>query len=190
MRRCAIPSLCGSQTTGSQRSHDGKSPDCQSAGDLLAVGLMRIALACALVGCAYQPGSFRHAPRGFVGQRATVGCLDIAVDRRADLSIGPVLGYQFANRCDHAALVDLGAVAVVGRDLLATDVALRPFDPRGELRPVALDGRSVGAEALVYPSDRAMPQVCVDAAALAHAAPPRWLCFGAPARPVVVGDAP
>ncbi|HEX8115424.1 MAG TPA: hypothetical protein VF516_47180, partial [Kofleriaceae bacterium] len=101
---------------------------------------------CALVGCAYQPGSFAHAPHDFVGQRVTVGCLDVAVERRTDLSVGPaldpVLGYQFGNRCDHPALVDLGAVAVIGRNPAGADVALRPYDPRHELRPVALDGRS------------------------------------------------
>jgi hypothetical protein len=142
---------------------------------------MRIALACALVGCAYQPGSFTHAPQDFVGQRVTVGCLDVAVERRADAAVGPVLGYQFGNRCDRAALIDLGAVRVIGRSPQGADVALRPYDPRREIHPAALDGRSVGAEALAYASDRPMLEVCADAAALAHAVPPRWLCFAAPA---------
>src|SRR5690242_722449 len=102
---------------------------------------MRIALlACALVGCAYTPGSFALAENTFPGQRATVGCLDVAVDRRADLPIGPVIGYQFANRCDHPVTIDLGSVAVVGRGAEG-DVALWPYDPRAELRPVALDAR-------------------------------------------------
>jgi hypothetical protein len=148
---------------------------------------MRIALACVLLGCAYQPGSFAHASHDFVGQRVTVGCLDIAVERRADLLIGPVLGYQFANRCDRATRVDLGAVVVIGRDPQGANVALRPYDPRREIRTVALDGRSVGAEVLVYPAARTMPEVCADAAALAHAAPPRWLCFSAPPGPVAGG---
>jgi hypothetical protein len=141
---------------------------------------MRVALVCALVGCAYQPGSFAHAPHDFVGQRVTVGCLDIAIERRADLTLGPVLGYQFGNRCDQPALVDLGAVAVVARSPERAGVALRPYDPQGEIRPVALDGRSVGAEVLAYASDRPPLEVCADAAALAHAAPSRWLCFAAP----------
>jgi hypothetical protein len=139
---------------------------------------MRIALACVLVGCAYRPGSFTYATQDFAGQRVTAGCLDIAVDRRADLAIGPVLDFQFANRCDHAAVVDLGAVAVIGRGPFGAEVALRPFDPRAELHPAALDGRSAGSEALAYPSARPMPQICADAAALAHESPPRWLCFG------------
>ncbi|HEX3758817.1 MAG TPA: hypothetical protein VHW23_08935 [Kofleriaceae bacterium] len=151
---------------------------------------MRVALVCVLVGCGYQPGSFAHASHDFVGQRVTVGCLDIAVERRADHAIGPVLGYQFANRCDRAAPVDLAAVAVIGRDAQGADVALRPYDPRGEIHPAALDGRSAGAEAVVYGvpgripghATRAAPirEVCADAAALGDAAPPHWLCFGAP----------
>jgi hypothetical protein len=156
---------------------------------------MKIALAgcalvgCALMGCAYQPGSFSSPQQTFAGQRATVGCVDVAVERRADLAFGPVLAFAFANRCDHPAIIDLGAVAVVGRNPEGTEVTLRPYDPRGELRPIALDGRNVGAEALVYPAGRAMPQLCVDAATLAQQRSPRWLCFGPPARRVV-GRAP
>jgi len=146
---------------------------------------MRVALVCALVGCAYQPGSFAHAPHDFVGQRVTVGCLDIAVERRADLvagpAIGPVLGYQFGNRCDRPAVVDLAAVAVIGRNPQGAGAALRAYDPRHEIRPAALDGRSAGAEVVAYASDAPVAEVCADAAALAHAAPPRWLCFAAPA---------
>ncbi|HEX7838157.1 MAG TPA: hypothetical protein VF469_11870 [Kofleriaceae bacterium] len=141
---------------------------------------MKIALGlCALVGCAYEPGSFSSSSQTFTGQRVTVGCLDLAIERRADLAIGPVLAYQFANRCDHPTIVDLGAATVVGRDPQGTDTALRPYDPRGELQPTALDGRNVGTEALAYPAARAMPQICVDAAALARQGRPRWLCFGA-----------
>lgn len=144
-------------------------------------------MSCALVGCAYQPGSFSYPPHSFAGQRATVGCLDIAVERRPDLSIGPVLAYQFANRCDHAAVIDLGAVSVVGRSAQGRDVRLAPYDPRGEVRPVALDGRNAGAEALAYPADHAILEICVDAASLVHAAP-TWMCFGD--EPAVVGRAP
>jgi hypothetical protein len=159
---------------------------------------MRLALlTCALLGCAYQPGSFRYLPQNFPGQRVTVGCLDLAVERRADLSAGPahgpVLAYQFANRCERPAIIDLAAVTVVGRTPEGAEVGLRPFDPRAELQPVALDGRSVGAEALAYlpdaPADLPLPQVCVDAATLAHQGRPHWLCFGGPAG-TVVGRAP
>jgi hypothetical protein len=149
---------------------------------------MRIALlACALIGCAYQPGSFAHVPSGPGGQRVSVGCLDLAVERRADLPIGPVLDYRFANRCDHPEMVDLGTVAVVGRSAERGDVPLSPYDPRSELHPVALDGRNVGGEALAYPASREILEVCVDAATLIHHGSPRWLCFGRAPRPVVGG---
>jgi len=134
----------------------------------------------ALAGCGYQPGSFAEGRVTFPGQRATVGCVDVAVERRADLPIGPVLGYHFANRCDRPAVIDIGAIAVVARTAIGADVPLRPYDPRGELRPVALDGRNTGAEALAYAAGGAMLQVCADVAALVPRAPAQWLCFGAP----------
>lgn len=146
--------------------------------------LARLALwaltSAALAGCAYRPGSFAAGRAAFRGQRATVGCVDIAVERRADLPIGPVLGYHFANRCDRPAVIDVGAIAVVGRTAGGADLPLTPYDPRAELRPVALDGRNTGAEALAYAAGAAMPQVCVDVATLVPRATARWLCFGAP----------
>lgn len=160
---------------------DDASRELQSTTDLRVISVMRIALvACALAGCAYQPGSFAAPRNEFSGQRATIGCLDLSVERRADVPIGPVLGYQFANRCDHPTTVDLAAIAVIGRDAAGGEVALRAYDPRGELRPVALDARNVGAEQLAYPASREMAQVCADISTFAPAQPPRWLCFGGP----------
>jgi hypothetical protein len=150
--------------------------------------MRRAFVVCALGGCAYQPGSFAWPQHTFAGQRATVGCFDVAVERRPDLPIGPVLGYQFANRCDHLATIDLATVAVVGRSAQGTDVVLAPYDPRAELHPVALDARNVGGESLAYPADRAMPQVCVDVATLGRQAGSRWLCFGSSA--TAVGSVP
>jgi len=151
---------------------------------------MKYSLAiAALAGCAYKPGSFAYPQNEFPGQRATVGCLDVAVERRTDLVIGPVLGYQFANRCDHPTTIDLGAVSVVGRNAGGTEVVLRPYDPLTELHPVALDGRNVGGEALAYPSDRAISQICVDVATLVHQQTPKWLCLASTAG-TVVGSVP
>jgi hypothetical protein len=153
---------------------------------------MRIALvSCALLGCAYRPGSFTsNSPAlDFPGQRVSAGCLDIAVDRRADMPVGPVLSYEFANRCDRAVTIDLAALAVVGRDAGGEERALRPYDPQRELHRVVLDGRSAGHEALAYPSNQHVQQLCVDAAGLAAAAEARWLCFSS-AAPIVIGRAP
>jgi hypothetical protein len=158
----------------------------QSATELLVIGVMRIALlSCALIGCAYKPGSFASGQSGFPGQHATVACLDVAVERRTDFPIGPVLGYQFANRCDHPTTVDLGSVAVVGRDAAGAEVALRAYDPRAELHPVTLEARNVGAESLAYPANHAIAQVCVDVASFAHVRPEQWLCFGGTASTLV-----
>src|SRR5690349_18177744 len=147
---------------------------------------MRIAIvACALVGCAYQAGSFAYQQPGFAGQRATVGCLDVSVER-SEMPVGPVIRYQFANRCDHATTVDLGAVSVVGRDSQGAEVKLRPYDPHAELHPVLLDGRSAGTESLAYPSARTISQLCVDLSTLMHDGAPQWRCLSAGA---VVGSA-
>jgi len=145
---------------------------------------MRYSIAILVLGgCAYQPGSFAHVARDFHGQRATVGCLDVAVERRTDVAVGPVLAYQFANRCDHAATVDLASVKVVARDVAGEEVALRPYDPRSELRSVPLDGRTTGEESIAYPTDRWMRQLCVDVAVLAHERQQQWLCIGTTAGP-------
>jgi len=137
------------------------------------------AIAIAVAGCSYSPGSFQHGYHTFPGTRTTVGCLDLAVERRADHDGWAVLSYEFANRCDSARTVDLAHLAVVGRDSTGREHALRPFDPGGEIRPLPLDGRLSGAEALAYPAREAMVQVCVDVAAISEAASPgsRWMCF-------------
>lgn len=146
-------------------------------------------LCCALAGCAYKPGSFAYSDQAFAGTRASVGCLDVAVQRRPDLPIGSVLAYEFANRCDHAVPIDLARVRVRGRTMQGVEVDLRPYDPRGELKVVELDGRTGGHEALAYPADRLIPQVCVDVATLAGAPSARWLCLG-DAGPEIVGSVP
>lgn len=141
---------------------------------------MRYSLAALLLlGCAYKPGSFSHVTGGFHGQRTTVGCLDVAVERRADVQAGPVLAYAFANRCDLPTTIDLAAVPVIARSG-AGDERVRPYDPRRELAPTPLDGRTEAAEALAYTGsdDTRDGELCVDVGALGHA-PPQWLCFGA-----------
>ena len=95
----------------------------------------------------------------------------------ADLPGQSVLAYAFGNRCDHPAVVDLARVSVLGRTVDGREVTLAAFDPRHELRAVALDGRSSGREAIAYPSTVPLAEVCVDAAAIAHESPERWLCF-------------
>jgi hypothetical protein len=155
-------------------------------------------LASLLVGCTvYHPGSFTYGA-AFAGQRATVGCLDVAVARRADHESSAVLQYQFGNRCNRDVEVALGRVAVIARFADGSEEALVPYDPRLEIRLARLSGRLTGQEAIAYPTPRKALQVCADLStitpsAVAHAArrpgapsdpiaptrPPRWLCFAA-----------
>lgn len=139
-----------------------------------------VLLTSALVGCAYQPGSFMHGsgPEAvFAGERVTVGCLDVAVARRLDHEAGAVLQYRFGNRCNRPVQVDLRSAAVIGRFADGKEVALAPYDPRFEMRPLRLDGRLSGGEAIAYPTPQPVTQICVDAATIAGAQPARWMCF-------------
>jgi hypothetical protein len=131
-----------------------------------------------IVACAYKPGSFAHNTHSFTGQRATVGCLDISVERRTDVGDWPVLDYTFGNRCDRPAPVDLAWTQVIGRTADGAEVALVPYDPKAEIRVLKIDGRSSGSEALTYPTDVSLGQVCVDVASLAQQQPAQWICFG------------
>src|SRR5262245_55231473 len=96
-------------------------------------------LSVALLGCAYRPGSFSHYRQSFPGQRTTVGCIDIAVERRPDLIAGgTVLGYQFGNRCDRPATIDFAHVTVVGRTFDGQELDLHAFDPNAEIRELQI----------------------------------------------------
>jgi len=138
-------------------------------------------VAAALAGiaaCAYKPGSYAATGREFGGQRVTVGCLDLAIERRPDHGSSAVLGYTFGNRCDRPAVVDLAWVNVIGRTSDGAEIALTPYDPKSELRVLQIDGRLVGHEAIAYPAPESLGQVCVDVASIAQQAPAQWLCFG------------
>jgi len=137
-----------------------------------------------LTACAsYAPGSFTSGRSPFAGHRVTTGCLDVAVKVvRENPGDSPVITYHFGNRCNHAQLVDLGAVVVTGRTTDGTEVALTPFDPGGEIEPLPLDGRLVGRENIEYqtsPSGADLASLCVAAGAITGpGAPPMPpVCF-------------
>ena len=125
----------------------------------------------------YRAGSFAYVNQGFPGDRTTAECLDLAIEPVPDLATGnTVLAYEFGNRCDLPAVVDL-AINVVGRTLDGREVALAPYDPDHEIHAMNIDGRAAGREQITYTSTEAIAGVCVDAAAIAHATPPEWKCF-------------
>ncbi|HUJ63830.1 MAG TPA: hypothetical protein VLX92_35260 [Kofleriaceae bacterium] len=130
-----------------------------------------------LVGCAgYRAGSFRARQLDFTGQHATVGCLDISIRERPPVRGADVLQYTFGNRCDHPAMVDLAAANVIGRLGDGREVELIAYDPNREIRPLPIDGRMVGQEAIAYQAATEVSQICVDAGGIGHGQP-QWLCF-------------
>jgi hypothetical protein len=147
------------------------------------LSIHRLCVVPLVAGCAsYSPGAF-HAATGqntawYVGKKATIGCLDVAIDRRADYDGHAVVDYRFGNRCIRPVDVDLARVAVVGKLAGGTEVALAPYDPRLEIRAVRLDGRLAGGEAIAYPTPEPVARICVDAASLVHQQPAQWMCFG------------
>ncbi|MBA3540100.1 MAG: hypothetical protein H0T79_10765 [Deltaproteobacteria bacterium] len=144
---------------------------------------MRALVLITLVGCAYKPDSFSYVGKDqhFAGERATVGCLDIAVARRADMDGAAILAYEFGNRCDRPTSVDLAYAQVIGRTDAGAEIKLMPYDPKGQMRALQLDGRAYGNEALAYPSETQLAQICVDVASIAHTTSPKWLCLSAAA---------
>ena len=128
--------------------------------------------------CAYKPDSFTYAEERFRGRYITIDCLDLAIERKPIAPRGRVvLAYAFGNRCDQPAVVDLSSVRIVGRSADGTPIALAAHDPRRQIRPARLDGRSVGRESIVYARAVAVHDVCLDVAAIAHVSPSQWLCF-------------
>jgi hypothetical protein len=132
-----------------------------------------------LTGCAYRAGSFDSMNQDFVGTRASAGCLDLAIERRADIDRGPVVAYSFGNRCDAPALVDLADAVVVARTSDDAIQRLTPYDPRQEIVAREIDARAVGGEAIAYEASGAPRELCVDAASIAGLSATSWLCFGA-----------
>jgi hypothetical protein len=140
---------------------------------------MRAVSVLCLGACAYHPGSFSQYGNSFVGQRVTVGCLDLGIARRINRDPNTaVVAYEFGNRCPGPAIVDLARANVIGRTVDGQEVALAPYDPKQEVRALQIDGRMMGKEALAYPSEVAVVQICVDAASIAHREGAQWICFG------------
>ncbi|KAB2881763.1 MAG: hypothetical protein F9K40_23845 [Kofleriaceae bacterium] len=137
---------------------------------ILATG---VSAACAT----YRAGSFEMSGEPMLGERTTAGCLDLAVDVARDaVATGPVVQYQFGNRCDRAATIDLGGVRVTGRTATGEEVAMVPYDPYNEIRALALDARASGRERIEYRTSRELSgdvvAVCVAIGAIGGDAVP------------------
>jgi len=130
-----------------------------------------------VAGCAYTADSFSYEHQQFRGTYVTVDCLDLAIEHRPDQGDQNVIAYQFGNRCDVPVLVDLASARVVARNEDGDETQLIAFDPRHEIRPLRIDARASGKEAIEYPSGGDVQSVCVDAASIARVLPERWICF-------------
>ena len=107
-------------------------------------------------------------------------CVDIVVTSSIDnwLPEGPVVAYQFGNRCEHRARVDLGAVRVIATAADGTSTQLSPIDPKSELRAAWLPAYADGSERIAYFANRAPARLCVDVSAVARSnAHPTPTCF-------------
>lgn len=162
-------------------------PHARGRGEVFAsmAARMRLVVIAALAsGCSsYAPGSFAYPSKLFPGQRATVGCLDISVDRRPDYDGKAVLDYQFGNRCDEPVTIDLAHVPVTGRTADGSEVRLEAYDPNLEMIAMKIDARKAGGEAIAYAVAQPLVQVCADAAAIGESKENRWMCFASAVAP-------
>jgi hypothetical protein len=160
---------------------------------VMATGVSAGSAACAT----YRAGSFESAGEPFLGERATAGCLDLAVDVKRDaVATGPVVQYQFGNRCDRAATVDLASVRVTGRTASGEEVQMVAYDPYGEIRALPLDARASGRERIEYRTARDFGgdviAVCVGIGSIAPSEPASQLamtCVDVPSRLMTVATA-
>jgi hypothetical protein len=140
---------------------------------------MRVGILMAVVGCAYQPGSFSIVGAPFSGPHVALGCIDLSVDRRPDVS-PPIVRYMFANGCNHRVTLDLATVRVVGRDHDGHQLAMTAYDPHHEIRPLPLGARLVSDERIEYHAtdERPIDSVCIDVGGVdgSVARTERWVC--------------
>jgi hypothetical protein len=149
-----------------------------------------------LAGClAYSPGSFRRGGDAFEGQLVRLDCLELGVAGQHDaVAPGPVVSYEFGNRCDHAIAVDLGAVRATGRTPDGHEVALVAYDPYREIKPLRLEARSYGHERLEYRKavdlGIDLVQVCVELEGITQTRAPARVCMTADVPPQVAEVSP
>ena len=135
--------------------------------------------------CAYRPGSFEGHHGTFPGERAIVGCLDVAVARAPHdvAATGEVIELNFGNHCEQPVTVDIGAIRAHGQGPDGRGEPLVPEDPAGEIRPLELDGLWNGREVIEYrlasrPAERVAGS-CFDVGGLDASAIRReaWICL-------------
>ena len=138
------------------------------------------AIGFVLAGC--YAGDYTTVTTPFVGTRANVGCIDVAVAMTEDQTApGPIISYQFGNHCFHQAMIDFTQVRVVAttRDD-AQQIELHANDPRGEIKPMQIDAWTAGDERIAYDTPHPLEKICVDLGRFDGNpdAVPAWTCMG------------
>jgi hypothetical protein len=132
-------------------------------------------IAAFVAGCAYSQGSYNMLGE-FEGERATVGCLDVAVASHYDsAATGPIASLTFGNYCDGPVVIDIHAIRATGHFEDGTTVLMVPFDPAAELRPKPLEARRAGREFIEYQAADAglePARLCLDVSQLDRDASP------------------
>jgi len=156
--------------------------------------------AVALSACAYHPGSFHKPNQDFRGERATIGCLDLSIDRRVDRQVAEeelvdyeksaVFEYSFGNRCNQPTTIDLASVAVWATTASGEQIRLYPYDPQHVIAALPIEGRLFGSEVIAYPLHEPATRVCIDAASIARVEPAQWKCFESKEPAVIAEGAP
>ena len=140
---------------------------------------VRFVCIVALVGCGYHAGSFATLASPFAGTQITLGCIDLAVAHSSDpQATGPVVDYEFGNRCEHRVMFDLSAARVVARTGAGVEVALAAYDPQREISPLPLPALGTGHEWIEYEGVGPQTPICVDVGGTVPdaAAGVRWIC--------------
>jgi hypothetical protein len=157
-------------------NHEHFRPANLDGGHHLRVASVRVILLVAIAVCScaspYRPGTIGTSTVGTTGR--VIGCVELGfrITRRPEAT-GPVLVVSIGNRCDHATVLDLSALRVSGRGGHDETIAMTAYDPRTELEPKWLGGRSWGEEWIEYHADPWGPPPLRFEVALAGVVPDR-----------------
>lgn len=128
----------------------------------------------------YRAGSFQGPTSAFPSERATRGCVDVAVSATLDpVAEGPVLDLYLGNRCRDAVWVDIPRLAMSVYIDEGEELPVAIYDPGEELRPSLLGGKEQVHVRLELEAPAESLRVCAQLDGLASTrepGPPQVLC--------------
>lgn len=128
----------------------------------------------------YRAGSFQGPVASFPSERATRGCVDVALSASIDpVADGPVLDLYLGNRCRDAVWVDVPSMAMSVYVDEGAELPVAFYDPNDELKPSLLGGKEQVHVRLELEAPAESLRVCAQLDALASTkepGPPQVLC--------------